>query len=66
MSEFADASTLDVHSAYFVVNPQGDLKKTEKLFGKWFSGEEGWEGVVGTPPETTQLSAALEEKDLYM
>lgn len=57
---------MDVQSAYFVVNPQGDLKKTEKLFGGWFSKEEGWEGVVGKAPPTEQLSAALQEKDVYM
>ncbi len=49
-----------------MVNPQGDLEKTEKLFGEWFRGEVGWEGVVGTPPHADQLSAALREKDLYM
>ena len=57
---------MDVQSAYYVVNPQGDLEKTEKLFGGWFSREEGWEGVVGKPPPTEQLSAALQEKDVYM
>ena len=49
-----------------MVNPQGDLKKTEKLFGEWFSSERGWEGVIGKVPETNQLSTALQEKDLYM
>ena len=48
------------------MNPQGDLKKTEKLFGEWFCGETGWEGVVGIPPISDKLSAALQEKDVYM
>ncbi len=57
---------VDVQSTYFVLNPQGDLKKTEKLFGERFSGEEGWEGVIGKAPPTDQLTAALQEKELYM
>ena len=48
------------------MNPQGDLKKTEQLFGEWFSREEGWEGVVGVVPPIDQLSTALQEKDMYM
>lgn len=63
---YQDKNFLDVESAYFVVNPQGDLKKTEKMFGQWFSGEEGWEGVVGKPPSTDRLSVVLQEKDMYM
>ena len=57
---------MDVNSAYFVVNPQGDLKKTEKLFGPQFSQQAGWEGVVGTPPPTNDLIAALQRKSLYV
>lgn len=57
---------MDVHSTYFVVNPQGDLKKTEKMFGDWFSNEKGWNGVVGQPPDPSKLSTALQEKDLYV
>ena len=59
-------SWIDVRSTFFVVNPDGDLKKTEQQFGEWFRSEAGWEGVVGTPPKSDQLSAALQEKDLYM
>lgn len=66
MASYQDKDFLDVESAYFVVNPQGDLKKTEKLFGQWFSGEEGWEGVVGKPPSTDRLSVVLQEKDMYI
>lgn len=57
---------MDVNSTYFVVNPGGDLKKTEKLFKDWFGGQEGWEGVVGTAPPTDEFSTALQEKDLYV
>ena len=57
---------MDVNSAYFVVNPQGDLKKTERLFGERFSRQEGWEGVVGTPPPTDALTTALQCKSLYV
>jgi len=57
---------MDVRSTYFVVNPLGDLKKTEKLFASRFFEEEGWEGVAGKAPSTDELSLALQERDLYM
>ncbi len=57
---------VDTNSTYFVVNPQGNLKKTEEMFGGRFSKCEGWEGVVGTPPPPGQLRQALETKSLYM
>ena len=62
----AEVWPVDVDSAYFVVNPQGDLKKTQELFGGRFSRQEGWEGVVNAPPTPEQLSQALESKSLYM
>lgn len=49
-----------------MVNPRGDLKKTEKLFANRFFKERGWEGVAGEAPPTDQLSTALQERDLYV
>jgi separase len=57
---------LDTKSTFYVVNPEGDLKKTEELFRGWFTREEGWEGVVGELPPSEVLSTALQEKDLFV
>jgi len=57
---------VSVGSAYYVLNPQGDLKKTQELFSKKFLEQEGWEGVVGAPPTLQNLKGALENKALYM
>lgn len=64
--DYQDKDFVDVRSTYFVVNPGGDLKKTEKLFGDWFDGQAGWKGVVGTAPPPDEFSVALQEKDLYV
>ena len=55
----------DIQSCYYVINPNGDLKRTERKFSEWFAGE-GWQGVVGKPPPTDELSRELQEKDVYM
>ena len=57
---------MNIGSAYYVLNPQGDLKKTQELFSKKFSDQVGWEGVVGAPPTSQDLKEALENKSLYM
>ena len=50
---------------FYVLNPKGDLPRTEKSFA-WFCGEEGWEGVVGRAPTVEETSTALKDKDIYM
>lgn len=58
--------TLNSDSAFYVLNPGGDLLKTQKVFSSWFSRQEGWEGVVGRPPTDSEFTGALQSKDLYM
>ena len=54
------------HSAYYVLNPHGDLKNTEKRFANFFTNESGWSGVTGSPPSHEEFAAALQENDLYV
>ena len=58
--------TFDPHSAYYILNPHGDLKNTEKRFANMFANERGWSGVIGTPPSNEEFSAALQKKDFYV
>lgn len=51
---------------YYVVNPSGDLKNTQKAFGSWFVKEKGWSGVIGRPPSTDEFVNGLKEHDTFM
>lgn len=51
--------------AYYVLNPGGDLARTQSVFENSFV-RPPWEGVAGTPPSADALSTALGSKDLYV
>ena len=51
--------------AYFVLNPSGDLLRTQKTFERRFR-TPPWEGVVGERPEGEALRAALRSKHLFV
>ena len=61
-----DGAHIDPKLTYYIVNPSGDLKNTEKTFAKWFEEEKGWEGVIGTPPTSAQFVYGFEEKRIVM
>lgn len=52
-------------SAFYVLNPAGDLANTQKAFEGSFA-RPPWEGVTGEPPPTSALKSALCAKDLYV
>lgn len=49
----------------FVLNPSGDLKRTEKKFGPFFR-KRGWEGVVGRMPSREEFREAIREAHLFL
>lgn len=54
-------------SAYYLVNPSGDLEETQGAFEDWFRGLPGWEGRAGAPPSSGQeLAQALGQHDLFV
>lgn len=53
-------------SAFYALNPCGDLTTTQDTFQAWFEGLQGWEGTTGTAPTAAQLATALETKDLFV
>ena len=52
-------------NAYYVLNPAGDLTRTQQTFEESFASQP-WEGVTGQPPPMETLSSALRSKDLYV
>eukprot|EP01060_Flectonema_neradi_P033283 TRINITY_DN5548_c0_g3_i2.p1 TRINITY_DN5548_c0_g3~~TRINITY_DN5548_c0_g3_i2.p1 ORF type:complete len:1380 (+),score=242.43 TRINITY_DN5548_c0_g3_i2:33-4172(+) len=49
---------IDSSKTFFVLNPDGNLKKTEAKFD-WFKKREGWKGQVGSLPGTVQNGAGI-------
>lgn len=51
---------------YYVVNPTGDLKNTQRTFASWFEREAGWTGVIGRHPSTDEFIGGLKDHDTFM
>ena len=64
---FAGA-TIDPRKGYFILNPSGDLRRTEERFKDWAAGmrKAGWDGVVGRPVSEQQFENALRQSDLVV
>jgi separase len=58
----------DASRAFYVLNPSGDLAKTQGEFEGWLSdmGRVGWSGVVGRKPMELEVEQALGSKDLFL
>jgi separase len=61
-------AVVDPRKTYYVLNPSGDLGKTEGRFVAWLKEmhKVGWKGIVGRPPSEQQFLDALRREDLVM
>lgn len=59
---------LDVTKGFFILNPSGDLVKTQAQFEPWVKRleEAGWEGITGRAPSEMELIHALSAKDIVV
>jgi separase len=57
--------SVDPSSAFYVLNPAGDLPSTESTFGPLFS-KLAWPGLVGTQPDAEVIERAMLNKDLFV
>ena len=62
------AFPIDVRNGFYILNPSGDLKKTQDQFEPWIKQmkEIGWEGIVGRAPSEGELIQALGSKDIVV
>jgi len=51
---------------YYVINPKGDLRKTQESFEEYFKSRSDWDGVIGQPPPQEAYAAGLRERDLFV
>jgi separase len=50
----------------YILNPSGDLKHTQAIFGKKLLSLKHWDGVIGREPIEEELQSRLESKDLML
>lgn len=64
----ADGAFVDNRNGYFILNPSGDLSKTEGRFRDWANGMRaaGWDGITGQAITEQQFIDALRSKDLVV
>ncbi|KAL7308034.1 separin protein, variant 2 [Mucor circinelloides] len=64
-SEWTDL-TVSKRSAFYVLNPGGDLKDTQREFEPIFKSVPEWDGVIESMPMELQCKDALQSRDIYM
>lgn len=57
---------IEPNKGYYVLNPGGDLKRTEENLYPRFKNLDGWHGVVGEPPKEAELLEAFDNSNLYI
>lgn len=60
--------TLDHRNGLYILNPGGDLVRTQKTFAPWTEKMDalGWTGIVGRAPSEEELVHALQTKDVVV
>ncbi|KAJ1869152.1 separin protein [Coemansia sp. RSA 990] len=51
---------------FYVLNPEGDLRRTQGNFEAYLSGQPGWSGVVGRRPMNSEYEHGLKTSDIFM
>ncbi|KAF5376561.1 hypothetical protein D9757_008275 [Collybiopsis confluens] len=59
---------VDPRKVYYIINPSGDLERTEERFSPWLKAMEkvGWQGISGRAPSELQVLNALQRTDLVI
>ncbi|KAF8623833.1 hypothetical protein AX15_006159 [Amanita polypyramis BW_CC] len=62
------SASVDPRKGYYILNPSGDLGRTQERFVNWARDMEkvGWHGTIGRPPSEQQFLDALERQDLVV
>ncbi|PNH10462.1 Separin [Tetrabaena socialis] len=53
-------------SAFYLLNPSGDLADTQRFFQPLLEAQPGWQGLVGERPAARALLSALQSHDLFL
>ncbi|CAI5993931.1 unnamed protein product [Closterium sp. NIES-65] len=58
--------SVDARSAFYLLNPSGDLKSTQGTFEAWFKQQRTWKGKVCEAPSEEEFMKALEHYSLFV
>lgn len=61
--------SLDSRKVFYILNPSGDLSRTQTHFEPWLASmiaKAGWKGISGRPPTELELTSALREYGLVL
>ncbi|ODO11404.1 hypothetical protein I350_00183 [Cryptococcus amylolentus CBS 6273] len=61
--------TVNSRRTFYILNPSGDLARTESHFKPWIDEmvkTAGWKGIVGRAPTELEMKAALRDYDLVL
>jgi separase len=61
--------SVDSRKVFYILNPSGDLTRTQTHFEPWIAqmvAKAGWKGIVGRPPTELEMVSALSEYDLVL
>lgn len=61
--KYSNAKRLQLDQ-YHIINPKGDLKKTESRFARLL--DEDWDGIKGQIPTADQFRDGLEQNDVFL
>ncbi|KAG7095494.1 hypothetical protein E1B28_006233 [Marasmius oreades] len=67
-SPAVDQAVVDPRNGYYILNPSGDLTRTEERFKPWVKEMEsiGWQGICGRQPSELEVLRALEQHDVVV
>lgn len=68
VDDVVDRAVMDPRKAYYILNPSGDLTRTEGRFKDWVKTMEGvgWKGLIGSAPSEQQMEDVLQRNDLVL
>ncbi|KAI7832057.1 peptidase family C50-domain-containing protein [Kickxella alabastrina] len=57
---------VDGNRAFYVLNPEGDLLRTQSNFESFLQAQSGWQGVVGRRPLGHECEQGLSSGDIFL
>lgn len=66
---FDGKSTVDTRKVYYILNPSGDLERTQTYFEPYLKSMTdtcGWKGIMGRAPTELEMIDALTNHDLVL
>lgn len=60
---------VNARKVFYILNPSGDLARTQTHFEPWITGmkdKAGWRGIEGRPPTELEMVNALKDNDLVL